>query len=583
MDLTTTTLQVSIFIAIVFVHGLGSNPDTTWGPKGSNWISDFLPHDIPAALHKEIRVYFYNYDSYWKRDAVRTRLWWLGRGLLDGICSHIRRTEEALVLGSPDQAFTHVTKHTRGVVFLGTPHRGSSFSTYGSLAAQVLQPLGSNPLLLQEVAYDTPRLQDLHEEFERARGEQLHVVNFFEQRKTRLFKLWFWQWEEFCVREQSAIYSRVENIGLAVDHYGLNKFKSKDNESYKSVVRKLLSLIEPIAAQKQSQLYLVPVNTPGTYTERQKLSTEVADRLRVRHDNAIVPYALAIYGLGGTGKTQLALKYVEDHKDKYSPILWIDAKDKESVLSSYERCAGELQLQISPRQAQSTSLVDSPTVQAVLRWLEVRKKTEDAWLVVIDNADDFSSGIKRVLPRGDHGSIIITSQDSHARKLVGGGCEAVRVDTMERPEAQLLLLLHLQLDPDLATADVKHECDKVAEQLGYLALAIDLAGAYISNDDTDSAQALRRYLQRYTRHKDSLLRSEDFRGLLESEKTVWTVWDTTLEKIEALEAPEDSSSDLPARLLLHFLAQFRGAVVQDELFRLASPRHYQAGSVKPLQ
>jgi tetratricopeptide (TPR) repeat protein len=375
-----------------------------------------------------------------------------------------------------------------------------------------------------------------------------------------------------CVREQSAIYSRVENIGLPVDHYGLNKFKSKDNESYKSIVRKLLSLIEPIAAQKQRRLYSVPVSTAETYTERQKLSTAVVEGLRVRHEKAIVPYALAIYGLGGTGKTQLALKYIEDYKDKYSPIFWIDAKDKESVLSSYERCAGELQLQVSPRQAQSTSLVDSPTVQAVLRWLENRKKTDDAWLVVIDNADDFSSGIKRVIPRGDRGSIVITSQDSHARKLVDGGCEAVRVDTMERLEARTLLLHHLQLDPDLVTADVIHECDKVAEQLGYLALAIDLAGAYISNDDTDPEQALRRYLQRYTRHKDSLLRSEDSRGLLASEKTVWTVWDTTLEKIEALEVLEDSSSDLPARLLLHFLAQFRGAIVQDELFRLASSR-----------
>jgi hypothetical protein len=83
------------------VHGLGSNPDTTWGPKGSNWVSDFLPHDIPAALHKDIRVFFYNYDSYWKRDAVQTRLWRLGRGLVDGLCSQIWRTDEVGVRAAP--------------------------------------------------------------------------------------------------------------------------------------------------------------------------------------------------------------------------------------------------------------------------------------------------------------------------------------------------------------------------------------------------------------------------------------------------------------------------------------------------
>ncbi|OSS44355.1 hypothetical protein B5807_10962 [Epicoccum nigrum] len=579
-------------IDIVFVHGLGSNPDTTWGPRDNNWVSNFLPQDIPAALHTEIRIFFYNYDSYWKRDAVKTRLWRLGRGLLDGMCSQIRCTEEeqtrslvfvghsygglvikrAFILASQDKTHAHVAEHTRGVVFLGTPHRGSSFSTWGGLAARALQPLGSNLSLLQEVEYDALPLLELHEEFESVRSEKTRVVNFFEQRKTWLLKVWFLQWEEFCVREQSATYSGVENIGLPVDHYGLNKFQSKDNDSYNSIVRKLLSLVEPIAAQKQRRLYSVPVNTVETYTERHKLSAAVANGLCVRREKASVPYALAIYGLGGTGKTQLALKYVEDHGDEYSPTLWIDAKDKESVLSSYERCASELQLEVSARQAQSISLVDSPTVQAVLRWLENRKKTDDGWLVVVDNADDLSWGIKKVMPRGGRGSIIITSQDSQARRLVDGGCEAVRVDTMERLEARTLLLRHLQLDPNLVTDNITHDCDSVAEQLGCLALAVDLAGAYISNDNSNPGQALQQYLQRYARHKDSLLRDASFCGLLPSEKTVWTVWDTTFERIEALEKLEGASPDLPARLLLCFLARFRGAVVQDELFRLSSAR-----------
>ncbi|KAF2271228.1 uncharacterized protein EI97DRAFT_408568, partial [Westerdykella ornata] len=525
-------------IDIIFVHGLGSNPDTTWGLKGTCWVSDFLPQDIPAAFHTDVRIFFYNYDSYWKRDAVQARLWSLGKSLLDHITSEIRGTEEdrtrnlvfvghsygglvikrALIQASTNQTFANVAEHTRAVFFLGTPHRGSSFSTWGSIAARALQPLGSNPSLLQEVEYDSLPLQDLHEEFENAVSDKLRVVNFYEQRKTRILKLWFLQWEEWCVREQSATYSRVENVGLSVDHYGLNKFGSK-NENYKIILRKLLQTITPIALQKQQRFYSVPVGTVESYTERHKLSTAVKEGLRVHHLTATVPYALAIYGLGGTGKTQLALKYVQDYKDEYNPILWIDAKDEDSVRSSFERCASELQLSVDRTQNQGSSLPDSLTVQAVLRWLRGRKETDDAWLVIVDNADDLSWGVKKVLPKGDRGSVIITSQDSQSRKLVDGGCEGVCVDTMEPFEARGLLLRHLDLVLDLTPDDILKDCDKIAGKLGYLALAVDLAGAYIGND-TDHKQALRRYLADYEKHRDELLQRV-------SEEMMPFIWSST--------------------------------------------------------
>jgi hypothetical protein len=92
---TCTGHALNYALSIIFVHGLGSNPDTTWGPRdGRCWVSDFLPEDIPAAFHRETRIFFYNYDSYWKRDAVQARLWSLGKSLLDRITSEIRGTEQ---------------------------------------------------------------------------------------------------------------------------------------------------------------------------------------------------------------------------------------------------------------------------------------------------------------------------------------------------------------------------------------------------------------------------------------------------------------------------------------------------------
>ncbi|KAI9771113.1 MAG: hypothetical protein M1840_002464 [Geoglossum simile] len=134
---------------------------------------------------------------------------------------------------------------------------------------------------------------------------------------------------------------------------------------------------------------------------------------------------------------------------------------------------------------------------------------------------------------------------------------------MEPLEARALLLQHLRWSPESVAEDLQKACDMVAERLGYLALAVDLAGAYIGND-ADSRSALWQYLTDYDRHQDDLLRSDYSHGLSATDKTVWTVWDTMLERLERRYA------ELQPGLLLAFLARFSGGVVQDELFRLAS-------------
>jgi hypothetical protein len=94
------------------VHGLGSNPDTTWRarrvdplqdeasrPQSTddqyvNWVSEFLPSDLPPTVRKDTRIFFYNYDSYWKRDALHTGLSELGGNLLEQVRTKFRQAEE---------------------------------------------------------------------------------------------------------------------------------------------------------------------------------------------------------------------------------------------------------------------------------------------------------------------------------------------------------------------------------------------------------------------------------------------------------------------------------------------------------
>ncbi|KAF2201276.1 hypothetical protein GQ43DRAFT_471940 [Delitschia confertaspora ATCC 74209] len=123
-----------------------------------------------------------------------------------------------------------------------------------------------------------------------------------------------------------------------------------------------------------------------------------------------------------------------------------------------------------------------------------------------------------------HGEVSsLLAKDSQSSNLVDGGCEKMQVDIMELLEARMLLFRRLQLDLALAPQDIQDDCDKIVDRLEYLALTIDLAGAYIGNE-MDRRQVLRQYLADYAMHQGDLPQSEHTRGLSTYNKTVWTVW-----------------------------------------------------------
>ena len=310
----------------------------------------------------------------------------------------------------------------------------------------------------------------------------------------------------------------------------------------------------------------MPFATVPTFTERPQLWQELLEKLGKAHGTGLA-HATAVVGLGGTGKTQLVLRYIEEHEKDYDTVLWIDARSEETARSSYERCCRTAGLPIEATTG-DVPLQGIPAVQAVLSWL--RSKGEDKrWLAVVDNADDLSWDVGGIVPKGKAGMVIMTSQDAQAARLLGGRTPTVRVDAMEPEEAVRLVSNYFE-EPLWPEDGCLALVEEITECLDRLALAMDLAGARVQVDvenGDDLATALRQYLTDYKRRQDELLQDDEFARTSTYKKTVWTAWETSLASLREL---EDSQSNVYPVQLLSFVTLLNRTNVQDELFRLAS-------------
>lgn len=130
---------------------------------------------------------------------------------------------------------------------------------------------------------------------------------------------------------------------------------------------------------------------------------------------------VVLYGLGGIGKTQLAIEYIRRHKEKFRAVFWLNANDQDSLKLSFRDVAQQV-LKYHP----STSLLAGvdlddldQVVYAVKAWLDLQKNTH--WLMIYDNYDNpkisgnldrSAVDIRQFFPGSDQGSIIITTRSS---------------------------------------------------------------------------------------------------------------------------------------------------------------------------
>ena len=134
---------------------------------------------------------------------------------------------------------------------------------------------------------------------------------------------------------------------------------------------------------------------------------------------------VVLHGLGGIGKTQLAVAYAKRHKDNYSAIFWLNIKDEGSLKQSFARVARQI-LREHPSAGRLSS-VDikgdlDKVIDAIKGWLSLPYNAR--WLMIYDNYDNPKSvkntdlaavDIRQFLPESYQGSVIITTRSSEVK------------------------------------------------------------------------------------------------------------------------------------------------------------------------
>ncbi len=185
---------------------------------------------------------------------------------------------------------------------------------------------------------------------------------------------------------------------------------------------------------------------------------------------AVLSQAYALSGLGGIGKTQIAIEYTYRYAHDYAAILWVGAENRESILSSFTAFADLLRL--PERQDHDQDRV----IAAVKLWLTSHRE----WLLIFDNVEDIGL-LKTVLPTARCGAILLTTRQQE----VGITAPTLILDTMTPEEGLQLLLSRVNRGKPIASPNAlsPEETQAAREIVGImdgLPLALDQAGAYIA-------------------------------------------------------------------------------------------------------
>jgi tetratricopeptide (TPR) repeat protein len=254
-------------------------------------------------------------------------------------------------------------------------------------------------------------------------------------------------------------------------------------------------------AQQLSEVWNVPLARNPNFTGRDSEITLLYNRLTSGGPNTSFQ---AVSGLGGVGKTQLALEYAYRHAHAYRVVWWLRAEEPATLAADFADLARALNL---PGRNDADQRL---AIDAVKRWLAEHQR----WLLIFDTAREPKDVIPYLSPAGT-GHVIVTSRHASWR----GVAMPMPVRELSRGESVAFLLKRTgQSDIDSA--------DELAEELGDLPLALAQAGAYME----ESGASMSSYIELFKKRQRELLRRS---AAGDTTPTVATTWDIAFKEAQS--------------------------------------------------
>ncbi|KAL8313074.1 hypothetical protein RB593_007337 [Gaeumannomyces tritici] len=529
-------------VDICFVHGLTGNRDSTWTADGHStpWPGTLLSQKL-----KNARILTYGYDAYVLRRSVASnnRLSDHAKNFLNDLTTDRASCEarsrplifvahslgglvckEAILhsRNHPEPHLRNIFDCTKGIIFMGTPHKGSWMADWGQISAKAVGLVKSTNKSLMEILETKDQfLESIQGRFldmireQRESGRRLEVTCFFEELPLPVAGT--------VVPKESATFEGFTSISIHANHRDMVKFSSEEENGFKRLLGELSRWVAQVASDlelpqvSQDRLRsLSPLPStlfgPGNRgqqvgqnygtmnteihfpperpeTPPQPFATipfsrdpdfvdrgDILDQLRQRCSEPAG--RMALVGLGGIGKSQLAIEFAYRTAEKTPNkwIFWIHAGTQARVEEDFQAIADVVKL---PGRNQPKADV----LQLVYGWLS--NEQNGRWTIILDSADDggvfytTNDGRKGkplagYLPQSRNGSIVVTTRNRDlAFRLTGDHKNIIDIKPMVLVDALLLLKKKLGPLPDTDTAKA------LVQALDLVPLAISQAAAYI--------------------------------------------------------------------------------------------------------